>query len=93
MISSTTQLAPSDNVFTREFDGELVLLDLGSGVYYGLDAIASQAWKRLCDEQKSIEETAQQMLTLYDVGEATLRADLDKLVEEWIAKGLAKVRS
>jgi hypothetical protein len=93
MIAPTAHITPSENVFSREFDGEIVLLDLDSGVYYGLDAIASQAWKRLCDQQTTIQETAAQMLALYEVEEATLLSDLDKLVAEWIEKGLARVRS
>jgi hypothetical protein len=92
MILPTTRLSPSDHVFSREFDGELVLLDLDSGVYYGLDAVASDAWKRLCDAHKTVGEAAHEMLERYDVQETTLLADLTALASDWLAKGLAQVQ-
>jgi len=92
MILPETRLSPNDNVFSREFDGELVLLDLDSGVYYGLDAVASDAWKRMCDAHKSVQETIADMLPLYDVQERTLAADLTALASDWLAKGLVRVQ-
>lgn len=91
MISPTTRLSVNENVFSREFDGELVLLDLDSGVYYGLDAIASRAWKELCEAHQSLEETASKMLPLYEVNRERLVADLTALADEWLEKGLARV--
>jgi hypothetical protein len=93
MISPATHLSSNENVFAREFDGEIVLLDLGAGVYYGLDAVASQVWREVCDAQHSIAEAVTKMLASYDVDEATLLRDVTDLADEWVAKGLVKVRT
>ena len=91
MISPTTHLCSNENVFARDFDGETVLLDLGSGVYYGLDAVASKAWHEICDQRRSIADAVAKMLTVYEVDEPTLLRDVTTLADEWLSKGLVKV--
>ncbi len=93
MILPSTQLSSNENVFARDFDGEIVLLDLDAGVYYGLDAIASCAWRELCEAQHSLADTVSKMLVAYDVDERTLMRDLTALATEWHAKGLVRVRA
>ena len=93
MISAATHLCSNENVFAREFDGEIVLLDLGSGVYYGLDAVASHVWREVCDKEQSIGETVANMIAVYAVDEPTLLRDVKGLADEWLAKGLVKVRA
>jgi hypothetical protein len=93
MILPSTQLSSNENVFARDFDGEIVLLDLDAGVYYGLDAIASRAWRELCDGRQSLAETVSKMHSSYDVDEPTLMRDLSHLASEWLAKGLVSVRA
>jgi ornithine carbamoyltransferase len=78
-----------DSIFAQEVDGEMVLLDMNSENYYGLDAVATDIW-RLLREGKSLEETVAELLEIYDVDEARLRQDLEDFVSRLTEQGLAE---
>jgi hypothetical protein len=43
--SGTGYVVASPDIVSEEFDGEFVVLDLGSGKYYSMDATASALWR------------------------------------------------
>ena len=87
---SRVELSPS--VIYRDVSGEIVLLNLQSGVYYGLDPVGSRMW-RLLMEQRPLDDVCAVMLEEYDVSADVLRSDLSRLVEELSSKGLLTVQS
>ena len=80
------------NVHLREFDGELVLLDLAGGNYFGLDAIGARMWKHLA-EGASPAEVASQLVNEYDIDQPRLLADIITLADELLVRGLVVVRT
>ena len=44
-VASTDQFLVHPSVICRELSGETVLLNLESGVYYGLDAVGTRVWQ------------------------------------------------
>jgi len=78
----------SDSLFVQEIDDELVLLDMQSENYFGLDAVASDIW-RLLQEGKTLQETEEALLKIYDVDPQQLHADLQAFVEKLLENGLA----
>ena len=42
-----------DEVIFRELDGEAVILNLDTGIYFGLDAVGTRIW-RLIEERKPL---------------------------------------
>jgi Coenzyme PQQ synthesis protein D (PqqD) len=87
---SRVEIGPS--VIYRDVSGEVVLLNLQSGVYYGLDAVGSRMWQLLM-EQRPLDDVCAVMLEEYDVSADVLRADLSRLVDELSSKGLVTVHS
>ncbi len=81
----------SDKLFVQEVDGEMVLLDMESENYFGLDATASDIW-RLLQEGKTLNETVEALLEIYDVDAETLRKDLSNFISELQEQGLATLR-
>jgi len=81
----------SETLFAQEVDGEMVLLDMKSENYFGLDAVASEIW-RLLQEGKSLEEILLELMEIYDVDETTLRQDLSNFIEQLQEQGLATLR-
>jgi hypothetical protein len=53
-IDPTARLTRSPNIISTEVDGEMVLMSIEDGKYFGLDAIGSEIWRRL-EEPKSAD--------------------------------------
>jgi hypothetical protein len=88
-MDETTRVRSTKHVFAREFDGELVLLDLARGDYYGLDAIGARLWHGLV-AGRTVADIATEIGTEYEVEDATVRADLLALARELVEKGLVE---
>jgi protein arginine N-methyltransferase 1 len=84
-VSGRLRVHPS--VLSRELAGETVLLNLDSGVYYGLDAVGTRAWNLLAEE-RSLADVCSIMEQEYDVAPERLRTDLATLVQELCEKQL-----
>lgn len=75
------------HVFVREFDGELVLLDLQGGDYFGLSELGLLLWHGLASG-KTPREVATDAVSRYEVDLETMVDDFAKLTEELVNKGL-----
>lgn len=53
-IDPSARLTRSSNIIATEVDGEMVLMSIEDGKYYGLDPIGSEIWRRL-EEPKSAD--------------------------------------
>jgi hypothetical protein len=80
-----------DTVLTREIDGEMVLLDLASEKYYGLDDVGTRIWSTLV-EHGSLPEARQALIEEFDVAPAILDRDLKRLLVELEGHGLLAIR-
>ena len=87
MADMTRRFAVADDVVVRDLAGEMLLVHLGTGTYFGLDAIGSRIWQLLA-EYGSPEAVLPQLLSEFDVEEKQLRRDLDALVSQLLEKGL-----
>jgi hypothetical protein len=79
-----------DDVMFRILGDEAVILNVASGVYFGLDAVGTRMWQ-LMSEHGSTDKVVETLLEEYEVGETQLRRDLDKLIEQLSEKGLVKI--
>jgi len=65
------------DVVFRDLEGELVLLNLATGVYFGLDPIGTRIWA-LIDDGHTADEIVNRITAEYEVGAEACRADLEK---------------
>jgi coenzyme PQQ synthesis protein D (PqqD) len=82
---NSVELAP--DVLYQEIEGETVLLDLKGERYFSLDDVGTRFWQ-LAEQHDQVEAIVAAMLAEFDVDEATLRADLDALLERLAGAGL-----
>src|SRR4051812_12299454 len=69
------------DVVWREIDGEVVLLNVATGLYYGLDAVGSNIWRRLGETPVALASVRDALLTDYDDADGpTVERDLLALV-------------
>jgi hypothetical protein len=86
-IALTSRIAVHPSVICRELSGETVLLNLESGVYYGLDGIGTRVWQLLL-EGRTIADVCAVMLEEYDVSSDVLQDDVSSLVNELRERGI-----
>jgi hypothetical protein len=84
---SHRRLVVPDDVLTQDVGGEIVLLQLGTGVYYGLDAVGACIFNTVTTAE-SVPAACDTLLAQYDVEPERLRGDVDALVEKLTALGL-----
>ena len=83
-------MAIDDDVVSRDFKGQVVILDLESGTYFGLEELGARIWA-LLQEGESLRRVFEGIHQEYDVSPDTLERDLLRLVEELRTKGLVSV--
>ncbi len=81
----------SETVFAQEVDGEMVLLDMNSENYFGLDEVGTAIWQAM-QESGSLEEVYRAMLEQYDVEPEVLEKDLLDFVQKLNDSGLAEIK-
>lgn len=74
-------------VLARQVGDETVILDLESGIYYGLDPVGARIWQLLA-EGRSLHEVCDVMLVEYNVTPEDLERDVLKLVGDLSAQKL-----
>lgn len=71
--------------------GEAVILNLDSGLYYGLEAVGARVWDLIRDPIR-VGELRDALLDEYDVSPSVCEADLLGVLGELRAAGLIEVR-
>jgi hypothetical protein len=71
---------------------EAAILQMRSGVYYGLDPIGARLWTLLA-EPRTVEDLRETLIAEYEVERARCEADLLALLENMHSKGLIEIRN
>ena len=80
----------AETVFAQEVDGEMVLLDMESENYFGLDEVGTAIWQAM-QEKETLKEVLDLLLEQYEVKEEMLENDLSDFVGKLVESGLVKV--
>lgn len=86
MTLTDTMMIPPQ-VMTRRVGDEVVVLDLATGTYFGLDPVGARMWE-LMGEGKTLREICDRMLEEYEVMREELERDALRLAEELNGQGL-----
>lgn len=89
-LSLDARVSPNLDVVSREVGGELVLLDLQSATYFGLNGVGSRIWTLLTGAD-SLRGVCDAMEREYAVPRARLEHDLLELVGRLCQKGLVDI--
>lgn len=83
-------LAIPGDVLFRELDDEAVLLNLKTGIYFGLNPIALQVWRLIC-RGLPLTQVHDTLVREYDVDGDIAARDLLDLCRQLCAHGLGAV--
>ncbi|MBX3013933.1 MAG: PqqD family protein [Caldilineaceae bacterium] len=78
-------------VLDNQIDEEIVILDLASGTYFGLNPVGAAIWSAL-REGKTLAETCQVIVDQYDVSPSDVARDVIHLTTELLAKKLVHLQ-
>ncbi|MGH2457754.1 MAG: PqqD family protein [Chloroflexota bacterium] len=90
MLAPRRKLTINETVVCAELDDEMVLLNVETGIYFGLDAVGTQIWT-LLTEGATEDEIVARLLDEYEVPAPELRGDVSSFLDDLQAKGLALV--
>lgn len=82
-----TRLSIPTQVMSRLVGDETVLLDLESGIYFGLDGVGKRIWESIGDGL-TLGETAAVIVTEYEVEAAHAQADVIEFTRDLVGRGL-----
>lgn len=78
----------SDDVLESKIDEEIVLMSLNAGQYFGLDEVASRIWELLSASPMTLSTLCEQLMTEYDIDEASCQEDTHSFLTVLVEKGL-----
>ncbi len=82
---------PNPDVLTQKLpEGEVVLLHMGSEVYFGLDPVGARMWEALADTG-DIEAVSSQLADEFEVEQDRLLSELRQLIAELTEAGLLEI--
>ena len=82
-----TRLTVPPQVMSRLVGDETVLLDLASGIYFGLDGVGKKVWEAVT-EGRSLGEAATAIVNDYEVDESQAQSDVIEFAGELVTRGL-----
>jgi hypothetical protein len=82
-----TTLTVPPQVMSRMVGDETVLLDLASGLYFGLDGVGQRIWRAVADGKK-LSETVDIIVAEYDVDQNQATADVLQFAGTLLERGL-----
>jgi hypothetical protein len=88
-LAMESRVVLSKDQVASDMEGETTILNLKSGVYFGLDSIGAQIWQ-LIQEPKTLAQIRDVLKAEYDVAPAQLEADIRELLEQLAEQGLVE---
>jgi hypothetical protein len=78
-----------DSVIYQDLNDEVVVLNMASHQYHGLNDIGASIWKMLLDERE-VAAVSDRLVAEYDVEPETAQRELSALVGQLLDRGLLR---
>lgn len=89
-ILGDSTITVSEEQVSCDLGGESAILNLGNGVYYGLDPLGARIWE-LIKEPRTVSQVKDAILEEYDVAADVCERDLVALLTHLSDEGLIQV--
>jgi len=90
MIREESYVKRNNEVFASEIDDEVVMMNIDTGKYYGMDAIGSRIWE-LIEDEIQVKDLIDKLMEEYDVEEEQCRKDVLEFLNQLNANKLLQV--
>jgi hypothetical protein len=90
MLTLHDRLRPSeDEVAAKLIDGEAIIINLATGIYYSMDRVGGLIWE-LIEKTHSLEEIVQTIVGRFETTREQVEGDVLRLAEELFQENLVK---
>jgi len=91
-IAEKTMISRSPAVLAAEVDGEIVMMSIEKGHYFGLDDIGSDIWKRI-EQPCSFAALIEGLTADYEADRDTIEADVTALLTQMAEQDVVRLAS
>jgi hypothetical protein len=92
VVSGGSTVVSAKDQVSSDLGGEVAILDLKAGVYYGLDAVGARIWS-LIQEPRTVNEIRDILLEEYEVEPERCERDLLVLLQRLADEGIIEVEA
>lgn len=92
MVQGSTTLTMPESVLVRKIHDEMVLLDMASEQYFGLDEVGTSAMDAI-SAGATVDGAIAAVIAAFDGPEDQIRIDVVALIEDLLSTGLLVVSS
>lgn len=89
-LDPLARFTPSPKVIAKSIGDEMVILDLNSSTYFGLDPVGVRVWQ-LMSENRTMSDICETLVAEYDVTHERLQQDIAKLVDDLLKRKLMTI--
>jgi hypothetical protein len=89
-VTAKTRFERDPEVVGKVIDGEAIIINLATGMYYSADEVGALIWA-LLEGGQSLDEVAANIAAQYVVSADTARADAERVIQRLLEEGLMKV--
>ena len=86
-LNLETRFSIPTQVMSRLVEDETVLLDIATGMYFGLDGVGKRIWESVADGL-SLGDTASVITKEFEVDDTQAQADVIEFAAELVDRGL-----
>lgn len=90
LMTLASEVSIQKNILFREMEGEAVLLNAETGIYFGLDSTGTAIWHAM-QKKRRLKEVLESVLEEYDVDAEHCSQDILKFAGALQKNGLLKV--
>jgi hypothetical protein len=87
-LGSVVRLA--NHVVSCHFDTEAAILNVRTGIYYGLDEVGAAVW-RLLTQPRTVADVIDAIQSEYEVDEPKCERDIIRLLGDLVDQGLVEI--
>jgi hypothetical protein len=92
-ISIDSSIMLDENVVSCELDGEVAILNMKNGVYYGLNPVGAAVWNLIeMENNVNVAQIIERIVDEYDVEKDECHKDIIELIEQLLKNGLVQIK-
>jgi Coenzyme PQQ synthesis protein D (PqqD) len=89
-LTPNSRLIRSSDLVATEMDGDIVMMHISSGQYFGISGVGSRIWA-LLEHPITLDELISTIVNEYVVDEQTCRNDIQKFMQSLLEQGAAHI--